>query len=576
MLHILIFLGKKYKIETRSMKEGDFMKLKKLIAIFLSMSMVFAVGCSKTTMGISENNSSNESLKEAESSNKDNNLDYLNNDSQFPIVNEPITIKIMANMTEVMPEYDTVTVWKEYEEMTGIKIEWESVGSQSIKEKVKLAFASNEMPDAFLKCKVSNSDLLRFGEQGMLLDLAPYLEEYAPNIWAFINENEEVKKGITFPNGAIYGIPAGIETPAVKVSKKIFINKTWMDKLGLKMPTTTQEFYEVLKAFKEKDPNGNNLADEIPFSSDNLTNLYDVLRGSFGLGNRGTAQQLVDFDETTQGVRFIPTAPEYKECMEYMNQLYSEGLIDYEIFTMNASQFIGKASQNLIGCFVGPNMALLPTELEENYVGLEVALKGPNGDQLYAPLRTGIHSTGAFVIPTSNQYPEATLRWIDYFFSDEGSLMYHYGIEGETYEKKEDGTYDFIQSVYDEIGGNNSFDSVVSKYVSYAGGNNPTIIKEPFFAGAEMQPIPYQAALNMMPFVPEEVWPDFTFTLEENERLSVVKTDLNKYFSQMRTEFISGKTSLDTWDNYLQQMEKMGLQEFMQLYNQAYERYIAD
>ncbi|MDF2674585.1 MAG: transporter substrate-binding protein [Clostridiales bacterium] len=496
------------------------------------------------------------------------------NPTGFPIVNQPITLKIMISKNDAMGEADKLLVFQEYEKKTGVKIEWQNVNSGSIKDTVKLALASQDLPDAFMKAGINNPDQLSFGSQGMFINLNDGLiDKYGPNIKKFLEAHKDVKKSQTFENGAIYSLPAGVETPAVRVARKLFINAQWLKKVGKEMPKTTDELYDVLTAFKEKDPNGNGKADEIPFTSDALKNIIDVTKGAFGIGNRGIIQTDLDMDESTGKIRYIPTSTGYKDFIDYLRKLYSESIIDKEIFSMKSAQFSAKSIEGVVGACVGPNTANFGANHVAEFEGIPTALKGPKGDQVWSPLRPNTVGTGAFLITSANKYPEATMRWVDYFYGDEGTLFYHYGIEGKSYKKTADGKYDWSDEIYKSVTPNTTFDNVVGKYSAYVGGSNPAIIKEPYYGGREMEPVSYKAAMDMMSFVPKEAWPEFTYSLKENERLVVLQTDINGYVSKMQAEFISGKTPLSQWDTYVEQIKKMGLDEMMKIHEAAYERY---
>jgi len=505
----------------------------------------------------------------------DNTPGYLNKEG-FPIVKEPITLRIFAAQAVFQPEYQDIYLMQKYEEITGIKIEWINVPRENLKEKVNLAFASGDLPDAFLKCSIEAANQLRYGQEGLILNLNEndLLQKYAPNFYAYMQKFPDVRQSQTFPNGAIYSIPAATEAESTRINRKIFYNKDWLTKLNLEQPTTTDELYNVLKAFKTMDPNGNGEADEIPFSQ-TPGNLYQIFAGAFGLMNRGVHHTEFDVDETTGKVRHIRTAPEYREMLAYLNKLYSEGLIDQECFNYTDQIAAAWVAQDRLGMYVNTNLAQLPKEkAEATFVACESAIKGPNGDQLWPSIRSHLHSTGAFVITTECKYPEAALRWVDYFYSDEGVLFYHYGIEGDTCVKNSDGSYDYAQKIYDEITGNKSFDEVIAKYSPYVYGNNPTIMKYPYFSGQEMTPIPMKAAANLMPYTPKEVWPFFTYTDEETQIINEYSSAVNDYCMQMSAEFLTGRRPLDdkNWDEYVKTVHSLGLDKLLEAQEAAYSR----
>lgn len=497
--------------------------------------------------------------------------DYLN-EKGLPIVNKPITLKFMVGKHVTQGEYGEILTWKEYEKLSGIKIEWEQIPQTSIAEKRNLALASGEYPDGFYRCGISDKDLIKYGDEGVFLKLNDYIDNYAPNLKGVMGSMADVKKGITNYNGAIYGFPALSDSEPMEINLKPYINQTWLNKLNLKMPTTTDELYNVLKEFKEKDPNGNSKLDEIPLASTKLDYIQDALYGAWGLRNRGLTHSRVDWDDKASKLRFIPTSTQYKEMITYLNKLYKEGLLYQEIFTSNNTKLLALGEQNLVGLFTFTNLTVIGTKYEKDYQGLTSALKGPNGDQLYTAKRARVSGKGALVLTKANKYPEAATRWIDYFYGEDGSKLFFLGVEGQTYRKTSNGDYEFIPELIKIPEGSN-YDQVVGKYSPFAGGGNPVLILTKYFKGGETQPIPLKASQDLGKYTPKEIWGQFSYTLEENDRLVSLENDITSYINQMIPQFIQGKAPLSQWDSYVEQVKKMGLDEYMKIYTAAYERY---
>lgn len=548
-------------------------RLNKVIAMFLCIVLmgtgVYGCGKKNDTPANNENKDNTEAVNE-------NTESGANEIGSFPISNEKITLNIMVVKDDKQPDWNDIYVWKKYEEMTNIHINWIQVSSSEYKEKVSTSLVSGDMPDVFFRCKISASDQLLYGEQGLLVDLTEndMLQTYAPNYWNYLSKYADTLASMQYPSGAIYSFPQVNDGAELRVSRKLFFNKNWLDNLGLELPKTTDELYNVLKAFKEKDANGNgDTTDEIPMCTQDYPAFQDTFLGAFGLSNRGQQNQLVDWDTENNKPRLIAASDGYKNMLTYMNKLYTEGLIDQELFTMDGANFLAKADDDRIGCFAFTNLSNVPSNTLDKWVGIEEALEGPNGDKLWAPIRAHFHSTGAAVITSSNKYVKETLQWLDYFWSDEGNLFYHYGDVGTTAVAKEDGSYDWTDEIYAEMSGSVTFDEVVSKYTPYVGGNNPVVEEWPYFGGGESQPIPAQAARNLFEYGTDIYWPSFTFTTEENDTLKAVETDIKKYLESARTEFITGSKSFDSWDSYLADLNKMGLDSLLEIYGTAIERF---
>ena len=169
--------------------------------------------------------------------------------------------------------------YKRAEELTGCKVEWTSPTNSARTEQFNLMIASGNYPDLIVNYWNSATDgAKQYAEDGVIVPISDYLD-YMPNLKKFIEENPEVAKQFTEADGTIYYAPSIRKDPELRTYVGPTIRKDWLDKLGLSMPTNTDELYEVLKAFKTQDPNGNGEADEIPFAG------IGGDSWSFGIGN---------------------------------------------------------------------------------------------------------------------------------------------------------------------------------------------------------------------------------------------------------------------------------------------------
>lgn len=499
-------------------------------------------------------------------------LDNLT-DSGMPIVDDPITLDIFAGKAfSSGKDWNDIMIWNKYADMTNINVNWEMVPFNSLKEKRNLALASGDLPDAFHTASLSNLDIFKYGQQGSFIKLNDLIDEYAPNLKKLFEEYPEVEKGITFPDGNIYSFPTifSPEFESLQLYLKSWIREDWLEALDMDMPETTEEYYQYLKAVKEEDPNGNGKADEIPLGTQSIDSVVNWLRGSFGVGNRGVAQ--IDVDPETDEMRFYPTSDGYKELLEYIHKLYSEGLIEKNIFTIDDEQYIANGSEGLYGSTIyNTPVELFGGKDAKNYTGMS-SLEGPHGDKLFTMLSSPVAGMGGFVITDQNENPAATVRWMDYFYSDEGAKLFFMGVEGETYKEEKDGEIEYLDKITDSKDGL-TLDQELIKYLTWPGGGYPGIVKEDYFQGAESSASEIEATEKVSDDLIDEVWPSFTYTVEENDKLAAVGTDIEKYVSEMKDKFITGDASFDEWDDYIDKIDKMGLDEYMEIKEAAYERY---
>jgi len=502
---------------------------------------------------------------------KSDNIDNLNA-TDMPITKEKIEVDGFAAKFFASQDWNQLMLWEEYEKMSNIHINWTTVQTEVLADKKNLLLASGNYPEIFFASAFSKTDLIKYGQQGVFLPLNEYIDQYAPNFKKLLEEYPSVEQGVTMADGNIYGFPTIYDPKfsSLRVGAP-WINQEWLDHLGLPSPETTDDLYKVLKAFKENDPNGNGLQDEQGWGTGyGVNQIINYLRGSFGLNKQGTMNLNLDFKEGTEEFRFVPTTDEYKQLLEYLNKLYKEGLINKDVFTTEPQKFAAEAAKGTFGILSEVD----PKELFklDGYTGAQV-LEGPNGDRQYTAMSNGLGNLGMFVVTDKAKNPEAMVRWIDHLYGDEGAKMFFMGFEGVTYEENEDGTIQYIDNITNNPDGKN-LDQAISDYLTWPGGYYPGIVTQKYFQGAEAKENSLNNAKQVMPYAlkDEDIIPGLNFTVEENDRVSAVLTDIQTYVNEMTASFITGKESFDKWNDYKNTIEKMGLQDYMEVAQGAYDR----
>jgi ABC-type glycerol-3-phosphate transport system substrate-binding protein len=246
------------------------------------------------------------------------------NQTGLPIVNKPITIKMMVrkDVTDLTSWQDKEVI-KKAEQETGIKLDITEVPSMAWDEKIGVVISSGDLPDVIVG-GIPNLSLYTDSFQ----PLNGLIDKNAPVLVDLYKKHPELKFAATFPDGNIYSLPL-LQTLGSKVGTSYSINKTWLDKLNLPVPQTTDQLYETLKAFKERDPNGNGKQDEIPYGFyENGSFGLDSMLWNFGLVNDAGSNVMVENGK----VLFVPADPRYYEYLQYLHKLYAEGLIDPDGF----------------------------------------------------------------------------------------------------------------------------------------------------------------------------------------------------------------------------------------------------
>lgn len=546
------------------------MKSKRLLFVLISALFLIVLAACGSEDANGNDDGANNNIENVDNANDNadgENTDGVNKED-FPIVDEEIEMSVFANkpVQNEGNDWNDILIWDEYRDLTNINVDWNTIGPDALEERRNITMGGGEdLPDAFFLSAFSNSDLLKYGEDEQFVALNDLIDEYAPNLKALMEEDPTIEKAITFPNGDIYSMPALIEDDflSLRLGARPWISTDWLEEVNMDIPETTDEFYEFLKAVKEEDP------DTIPYGGTIIDEMIEWLSGSFDVMNRGPSNTNIDLGDD-EDIRFFASSDGYKEMLEYLHKLYSEELIDETIFSIEWGQFTGGASENEYASytFYDP-VDFFGEEVGEPWDSLS-ALEGPNGDQSYNKVASSVWDTAAFVLTNDNENPAASVRWMDHFYSDEGAELYYMGVEGETYEV-EDGEPEYMDHIRNPEG-DITFEQALVKQLTWLGSING-IIKADYFLGGETAPKSMEAAEKIEPFVEDEIWPGFTYTAEENKVLNSIGTDVTKYVEESRDKFISGDKNLDEWDDYVAELEKMGLDEVIEVHQQAYERY---
>lgn len=577
------------------------MKKKKMLALLMSCIMTAGVlggcGADNAKEGSSSAAASATTATIEGSSAEGTENSMFNEPGMLPIVKEPITLTVFAPANTEGSWEDNAQV-KELEEATGIHLEWQTcASSDNVQEKLSTMFASGEMPDIILTGVSSGNRYDKateqaLGEQGLVLSLNDYLDTVSVGYKQAFEEIDGLKEYITTPDGNIYSLPNIDGSLHVQYNMKLWINTQWLDNLGLDMPTTTEEFYEVMKAFKEKDANGNgDPNDEIPLStvtSGAGTQLDGFLMNPFQLTSE-TNKLYVDNGKVT----FAPAQEGYKEGLKYLNQLYAEGLLNPESFTQDKNNQVNvneAGDECVIGAFLAqrPGYACdLSTEPYskkwEQYQSL-APLAGPDGQCVASWNPYVMFQSGMTFISSSCTNPEAAFRLLDYISTQ--TYRSSLGIEGVHYELLDAGTTELgldgeTKALYKRTNADTTNQSL---------GQLVALVRTPEFLAAEAtnpnpyaedvkplngrQVVMYKASLEHQRVQQslDSVMPDLYMSQADSSEMSLIKTNVMDTQKEYMVQFITGAKNIDSeWDSYLKALDNVGLARYLELLQKAYD-----
>lgn len=326
-------------------------------------------------------------------------------------------------------------------------------------------------------------------------------------------------------------------------------------------PESTDDYYAYMKACK-KHFEASEYCD-----ATNLDLLRKGLSGSFGVGNRGNSYFDVDPDDEDK-LRFFRTDDKYKELLEYLHRLYQDGLIAKDAFSIENTKFYGRLPRGIYSSTVNQ----LPDVYNAtNFIPI-AALKGPDGDHAWHAASAPLNSIGQFVITDKCKHPVETARWMDYFYTKEGAQLFFLGVKGKSWKQTEHGP-EYADKIRHPPKGVNQ-DEALRPYTTYAGGSYPGLITEGAFISAPAtSKNAVKAARLLAPDSPKEIWTDFPHTRKENEKLESLSDDIEKYVDESYGRFVSGDTPLSNWNKYVNKIKQMGLDDYMKIQQDAYDRY---
>lgn len=461
---------------------------------------------------------------------------------------------------------------EELQSWTDVPITWDVSSAADSAEALSLRIASGDYPDIVMGNTLSTSDVSKYAANGVILPLDEYItEENTPNIWKMFEENPKTKAANYLPDGKMYSLPVFVGFEPSYLERVLFINKTWLDKLGLEVPTTTDELKEVFRAFKTQDPNGNGKADEIPltFMPGNAYSNPEAMLSTWGYATKsGTFDSYCTVKDGK--VLFAPMLDEWKEMLTFYRDLYSEGLLDKEAFTHTHENFYSKLNNDtsIVGMVWSTTN---PMANSEEYIAIE-PIRAEGYDVVWQIHPGIIGNRNVFSIFNSCKNPKAVLNWIDHFYELENSLRTQYGTLGYALnEKNADGVYTW------------NTPPEGTSLSSYIAENRPQtsisayLPSEIFGTTLELNTAMKEQVENYeiyKKYITSEPWPRPYYSTDEADRLSELQTDIFTEVNEKMAKWVVGSEDLDKgWDAYVNNLKKMGVEELVKINQAAYDRF---
>ena len=515
---------------------------------------------------------------------------------EFPL-EETATINGLTNFppgTESEP--NNRTIFKRLEEKTNVHVEWKTIQSDQWGDKISLEMANaSTLPEFVFNAGFNDTDLQKYAKQGIILSLEDYIDEYMPNLSKVFEQAPEYRTMCTDEDGHIWALPwieqLGYEKTAIQtVGDMSFINLDWLNFLGLEMPTTVDEFEQVLIAFRD---NADALQKEfnidgsvIPMSC--IMNDGDqdpaILINGFGEGygdpDRGRHIAVTDEGE----VICVATTEGFKKGMQWLHKLYDEGLIDPEAFTQEWSTYVAKGKSGRYGvCFSWDIANIAQVSMDDLIAGKSwVPLPALEADTRNITPQNGSFTSGfdrgRCVVTATAENPALICKWLDQMYDPFQSPQNNWGTYGE------DDDFDIFV-----LGENENGEEMLQhaplgdaspvEVREAESVNGPLAILDSYYGVYVTCPDDAQYRLDWIKdiYTPDMngkyVFPNAFMSSDDTKELSNLTADITKAINTAKSDWVmNGFTDAD-WDQLQTDLENYGLSRQLEIFQKYFDEF---
>ena len=490
----------------------------------------------------------------------------------LPIAAEPITLTVgvSASSSSFQGAWEDLDWIKQLQEVSGITLEFRVYNSDEDKN---LMFTSRDYPDISFNVG-TDKQIQDAALGGDIYQLDELIQTYAPNWSSFLSENDYARKVVTLSDGHIYSLPIVRDEPSNGgLRDQWLIQTTWLNELNLDIPQTTDEFYETLKAFKEHAGEGSIPKDVIPYYIYGITNnvggALDVIN-SFGVEVAG--ERYLSTVDNNGKVVFNFANEDIKEPLLYLRILFQEGLIPGECLTDDWDTYITKTRST--PAVVGSYHSYQNPDVTNESITAMGPLDSGNGKSPLIRSQTNHVLRNHFTIYKNCKYPEAAMRLANLIADPDWSIQAMYGMYGDTYlQKNEDGSIVMLPYEADAQGA----DSAPMNRVPFLLTSD--MFEKFSYAEGSAQKQRDDAIKNQYDgyIIPtSNLYPNVIFSTEQTDRLAELSTDINDYINTTLSTWMLEGGIEEGWDAYIEQLNKLGLEEYISILQEALDTFNAN
>ena len=526
-------------------------RLKKCLAAILASSLLFSfAGCDKK-----EEVASGSPVK-------------TSGEKIYPVECEDsvsVWMALNAQLSTQVTNFGETELAKALEERTGIKVEYIHPAQGQGSEQFNLMIASGELPDV-IQWNWAGYGAQTAIDSKYILSLNDVFDKWAPNVKALLEKNQDIDKMVKTDAGTYYVFPSLRGSKIDCVYTGLIIRQDYLDKLNMDVPETMDEWEAVLKGFK------NEIGVSIPFSCMN-SYLADLFAGAWGVKSGF-------YIDDNGKVQYGPSQDAYFDYLTKMNQWYEEGLLDSNIAGVDSNTITSNMLSDKLGATVGTaagsvgkwTLAMKDRNADFKLVGAPSPVLKKGERPQFAIRDWDYLTSSSFAITGQCKNPELAARFLDYGYSEEGSMLYNFGLEGVTYEMK-DGEPAFTELIMNNPDGKD-ISTALSPYTmsSYSGPfmQDPRVVEI-------MQSVPKQSREAVLTWADTDMEkhqiPLVSMTYDESREYANAMSEVSTYVNEMTMKFIVGIEPLENWSVYKERLGKFGIDRAIEIYQGAVDRY---
>jgi putative aldouronate transport system substrate-binding protein len=523
----------------------------------------------------------------------------INLSGTMPIIKDPskfpnLDVLMVQRAEQILPTNE-IAMLKKIAETTGVYFNWIEIPHEGAVEKINLMLASGtELPDVLW----NNAPVAQYVNEDIFVPSEDLVEKYMPKLKAIYKDHPNYRGMVNYPDGHSYGFPYIEEVDGLVLTPGPFlINTEWLKKVGKKMPATVDEFTDVLRAFRDGgDLNGNGKADEVPYAVyltgddwSGACNTFNQFTGAFGqadsYGGKNTNNHLRVIDGK---VVFTASDVAFRETAKYFNMLKNEKLLDVDSFSPGPSAGMPLYQHKLaepvaligvVGMW-GPDSEIVDPNVRRQYKGIP-RLSGPRGKTGFILNSSEMHDPSRAVITTTCKYPEVVAAFVDCLYDPEISLTMNWGAEGIVFRRGDDNKLHYRLDDKNNI-------ELIDPYKSYnemrfnsALPDSPLAILTEYFETIGDYPwdaisiTEGQIANGKHELLKEYIpVPKIILKPDEQTKISMIAPIVGSIVQRYTFQWVLDGDADKTWGAYLGELNAAGVNDLVQVYQEAYERFL--